>query len=106
MEKYVYADDLDILYVNNNPFNEKSIGNLNEGNLIIDVGNSGRVLGVEIDCASKFFNLSKEQIQNLDVKIKTIKTGTSIILALMIACGNKERIYYISTNMNKSLIPC
>jgi len=53
MKNYEYEEDLDILYINNNFKKEKVIGNLVFGNIVIDIGESGKVLGIEIDCASK-----------------------------------------------------
>ncbi len=56
MNNYEYEEDLDILYINNNPNKEKPIGSLVIGNMVIDAGETGRVLGIEIDSASKFLN--------------------------------------------------
>ncbi len=53
---YEYEEDLDILYVNNNLNKEKVIDNLVFGNIVIDFGEDGKVLGIEIDCASRLFN--------------------------------------------------
>ena len=62
MDKYEYEEDLDILYINNNLQKEKVLGNLVFGNIVIDIGENGKVLGIEIDCASKLFNLKPEQL--------------------------------------------
>jgi len=56
MEKYSYEEDLDILYIYNNPENEKVAGDLVFGNLVLDIAENGKVLGVEIDCASRYLN--------------------------------------------------
>jgi len=84
MEKnYEYEEDLDILYVHNNPSREKPIGNLVFGNILVDVGESGKVLGIEIDCPTLFFNIPTEQLENLrDAKIllkKLTKKITRIV---------------------------
>ena len=56
METYEYEEDLDILYVYNNPNKEKVEDSLVIGNIVIDIEKNGKVLGAEIDCASKLFN--------------------------------------------------
>ena len=42
---YEYEEDLDILYINNNQHREKVIENLVLGNIVIDFGEDGKVLG-------------------------------------------------------------
>ena len=59
MKNYEYENDLDILYINNNSEKEKIVGNLTLGNIVIDIGETGKVFGIEIDCASKLFNFSR-----------------------------------------------
>jgi len=62
---YDYEEDLDILYVYNNKNNERVRDNLVLGNIVIDVGEDGKVLGIEVDCASKFFRLPAEQLNDI-----------------------------------------
>jgi len=94
MENYEYEEDLDILYISNNQAKENPVGNLVFGNIVIDIGEEGKVLGIEIDCASKFFNFPAEQLKELQVaKIQVIKVGNMITLGVVIATQTKEHSF-------------
>jgi len=95
MEKeYDYEEDLDILYVYNNPNSEKVVGNLAFGNMIIDMGEDGKVLGMEIDCASKFFNFPAEKLSELKfAKIQVMRVGNMLTLAVLISTPLKEHTF-------------
>lgn len=67
MKNYEYEENLDILYINNNFEKEKVVGSLVFGNIVIDIGENEKVLGIEIDCASKLFNFPSEQLNNLKI---------------------------------------
>lgn len=92
MEKnYEYEEDLDILYVSNNPYHEKPKYDLVKENIVIGVGENGKILGVEIDCASRFFDISYDQFEKLkEAKIKIIKSGEMIILGIFLSTESKE----------------
>ena len=49
MKNYEYEEDLDILYINNNFGKENVVGNLVFGNIVIDIGQTGKVLGIEVE---------------------------------------------------------
>ena len=88
---YEYEEDLDILYISNNPERKKVDGSLAFGNVIIDVGTDGKVLGVEIDCASKFFGLNENMLNNLRfAKINIARFGNLTTLGIAIAVQAKE----------------
>ena len=109
MKNYEYEEDLDILYINNNFEKEKVIGNLVFGNIVIDVGESGKVLGIEIDCASKLFNFSSAQLKDLKVaKVQVMKIGNMLTLAIVIATSIKEHTFQfvIPPETNKNIITC
>ena len=91
MKNHSYEEDLDILYIYNNPKDEKVSGNLILGNMILDVGENGKVLGIEIDCASKFFRFPSEQIKELQIaKIEVTKFSNMITLGLILSTKIKE----------------
>jgi len=109
MKGYEYAKDLDILYIHNNSENEKVAGNLVIGNMVLDVGKNGKVLGVEIDCASKFFKFPAEQFKNLKTaKIEVIKFSNMITLGIVLATNLKERFFQfaIPRRNNAPVISC
>ncbi|OIO41313.1 hypothetical protein COU56_02665 [Candidatus Pacearchaeota archaeon CG10_big_fil_rev_8_21_14_0_10_31_9] len=109
MKNYEYEEDLDILYINNNFNKEKSIGNLIWGNIIIDIGENGKVLGLEIDCASKLFNFPCPQLKDLKVaKIQVMKVGNMLTLSVILATHIKEHTFQfaIPQETNKVAITC
>jgi len=94
MKNYEYEEDLDILYINNNSEAEKVVGNLVFENIVIDVGETGKVLGVEIDCASKLFNFPSQQLSNLRLaKIQVMKLGNMLTLGIALATPIKEHTF-------------
>ena len=109
MKNYEYEEDLDILYINNNFEREKVIGNLVFGNIVIDIGKDGKVLGIEIDCASKLFNFPSEQLNDLKIaKIQVMRIGNMLTLGIALATQLKEHTFQfaISQEMNKVPIAC
>ena len=103
---YEYEEDLDILYINNNQHREKVIENLVLGNIVIDFGEDGKVLGIEIDCASKLFNFPSEQLKNLKVaKIQVMKIGDMLTLGVAIATSVKEHSFQFTIPQESSRIP-
>ncbi len=106
MENYDYEEDLDILYINNNFEKEKVIGNLVFGNIVIDVGESGKVLGIEIDCASKLFNFPPEHLNNLKLaKIQVMKMGNILTLGIALATQIKEHTFQFAISQETNNVP-
>ena len=103
MKNYEYEEDLDILYINNNFNKEKPINNLVLGNFVIDVGETGKVLGVEIDCASKLFNFTSEQLNDLQLaKIQVMRIGNMLTLGISIATKMKEHSFQFAIQQESS----
>jgi uncharacterized protein YuzE len=94
MKNYEYEEDLDILYIYNNLDKEKVIGSLVFGNIVIDVGENGKVLGIEVDCASKLFNFPQELLNNLKIaKIQVMRLGNMLTLGIALATPTKEHTF-------------
>ena len=109
MKNYEYEEDLDILYINNNLEKEKVESNLVYGNMIIDVGENGKVLGIEIDCASKLFNFPSEQLKSLKLaKIQVMKIGNMLTLSIELKTSIKEHTFQfaIPQETNKVTLVC
>ena len=108
MENYEYEEDLDILYINNNFEKEKIESNLVFENIIVDIGESGKVLGVEIDCASKLFNFPSEQLNNLKLaRIQVMKIGNMLTLGIALATLVKEHTFqFMIPQENRIPIAC
>ncbi|MFA5019798.1 MAG: DUF2283 domain-containing protein [Candidatus Pacearchaeota archaeon] len=109
MKSYEYEEDLDILYIHNNFEKEKVVGNLSFGNIVVDIGETGKVLGIEVDCASKLFNFSPEQLSNLKLaKIQVMRVGNILTLGFVLATEIKEHTFQfaIQQDANKFPIAC
>lgn len=106
MDNYEYEEDLDILYINNNLEKEKTIGNLVFGNIVVDVGENGKVLGIEVDCASRLFNFPAEQLNNLKLaKIQIMKIGNMLTLGIVLGTAIKEHTFQFAVSQETSKIP-
>jgi len=106
MKNYEYEEDLDILYINNNFEKEKVAGNLVFGNIVIDIGETGKVLGIEVDCASKLFNFPPEQLSNLKLaKIQVMRIGNMLTLGIVLATAIKEHTFQFAIQQETSKVP-
>lgn len=82
---YEYEEDLDLLYIKNYDEDKKVFTNLVIGNMVIDIAKNGKILGIEIDCASKFFKLTPEQLKSLTIaKITVLKSINMLCLGIVI----------------------
>lgn len=106
MKNYEYEEDLDILYINNNLEKERVASNLVFGNMVIDIGENGKILGVEIDCASKLFNFPSEQLNNLKVaKIQVMRIGDILTLGVALATSMKEHSFQFAIPQETNKFP-
>lgn len=106
MKNYEYEENLDILYINNNFEKEKVVGSLVFGNIVIDLGENEKVLGIEIDCASKLFNFPSEQLNNLKLaKIQVMKIGDILTLGIALATAIKEHTFQFAITQKTSRVP-
>lgn len=91
----VYEKDSDIFFVHNG-FNEgeEFKGNIDVGNIVLDMTTKGRICGLEIINASEFFSqfdIDKTILNELsDAKLTSTNKSNSIMLNLMLRTKNKE----------------
>jgi len=105
-DNYEYENDLDILYINNNPDKEKVEGSMVFGNVVVDVGVEGKILGVEIDPASKFLNLSPEILSNLDVaEVRVMHLGNMVTFGIVIKTPLKEHVFQFAVPEDHKKVP-
>lgn len=103
-KNFEYEPDLDILYISRKTA-ENTAGSLVLDNLVFDVSNNGEITGVEIDCASKVFNLTSDQLQNLNVaELKVVPTKTMLKMCISLAAASKEQICQIMIPSNKIVL--
>ncbi len=99
MERIIFYDkENDILFVHNGfSKNEGFKGNIEVGNVILDVSTSGRVRGVEILGASGFFkefNIGRKILENIsDIEFNSTMKPSGIAVTILIKSRyNKQEI--------------
>ncbi len=103
---YEYEDDLDILYVNNNPTKEKVEGSMIFGNVVADIGFDGKVLGVEIDSASNFLKISPAILNNLNVaEVRVMHLGSMVSFGIVIKTPLKEHVFQFAVPEDHKKVP-
>lgn len=94
MNKLVFYDrENDILSIHNGfSSDEKFKGNIDVGELILDVSTKGRIRGIEIMNATNFFKefeIGKDALENIsDVKFNASIKPNSIIIGIIIKSKN------------------
>ncbi|MFH1065953.1 MAG: DUF2283 domain-containing protein [Nanoarchaeota archaeon] len=84
-----YDKENDILVIHNGfSANEKFKGNIDAGDLILDISTEGRVRGIEVLNAMSFFKefeIGRKALENLlEAKFNAVVKPTSIVIAIMI----------------------
>lgn len=92
-----YDKENDILFIHKGfTPDEKFRGNIDAGELVLDVSTKGRVRGIEIMNASDFlreFKINKIHLENLtDAKFNVSIRPDSIIIGILFVAKNKEEI--------------
>ena len=88
-----YDNENDILSIHKGFSNdEKFKGNIDAGELILDVSTRGRIRGIEVMNATDFFkefNIGKKVLENIiDVQFNAVIKPSSIILGIIIKARN------------------
>lgn len=92
-----YDKENDILFIHKGfTPDEKFKGNIDAGELVLDISTKGRVRGIEIMDASHFlkeFKINKVHLENLvDAKFNVTLRPDSIIIGILFVAKNKEEI--------------
>jgi len=96
MSKYVFYDrNNDIIAVHNGfSADEKFKGNIDAGELVLDVSTKGRIRGIEIMNAADFFsslNVSRDILENFsDIDFNASMNQNRIILELVFKANNRK----------------
>ena len=97
-KKVFYDSENDILTIHKGfSSDEKFKGNLDVGDLILDISTAGRIKGIEIMEASKFFkeefSIEKEKLENIeDADFRAVIKPNSIFIGILFKSKNKEII--------------
>ena len=100
---FEYNSNLDSLYLYSG-INEDVFGTINVGNLIFDVGVSGKLIGLEIENASEIFNVAPKLLPLIEgCKLFVKKQGNAIFLGFRF--NIKKEIFNYSYIVTKTKIP-
>jgi len=105
-ENFEYNENLDSLYLYSG-LNEDVFGVINVGNFVFDVGVSGKLVGLEIENASKFFEMGLTMLSSImEPKLFVRKQGNSILLGFGFKINNKSFNYNYMIPKNKLALTC
>ena len=100
-KNFEYDAELDNFSIYSNK-DEEIIGSLPFGNFIYDIGLSGEVIKVEIDNASKVFNVSPEVFKLAEEATLSVTTDRNmLILGFRIKLNKQIFVFYNSIPRNK-----
>lgn len=98
---FEYDVELDNFYIYSNK-DEEIVGSIPFGNLIYDISASGEVIKLEIDNASKIFNVSSEVLKSAENAELTVTTNQNMLmLGFKIIVAKKEFVFVNSIPRNK-----
>jgi uncharacterized protein YuzE len=103
--KYDYDKDLDILHIYNSDIDSGIKGGLTFGNFNIDIGDDGKILGIELEGASSLLHMSPEKLACLDKTALIIrKIGNILFLGFSVVKGVENSIIQINLPVEKECL--
>ncbi len=97
-----YDSELDILHVFSDEIKEGVKGCLSIGDFNIDVGNDNKIVGIEVEEASKVLNLSSEILSSPDsVDLIIRKTGNMLFMGVKVMRGKIDTTINVTAPTNK-----
>lgn len=98
---YDYDSELDILHVYSSEINEGIKGCLSIGDFNIDIGRDNKVVGIEIEEASKNLRLNSEILSSLDkADIVIRKTRNMLFMGVAVMKGVINSSIQVTTPSN------
>ena len=100
-DDFEYEEDIDTFYIYHNSDNEEVIGSILMGNFVYDVSISGKIVGLEIDSASKLFNVEPSlfvKAKNVGLTVNTQADYIVIRFFIQLANENYVRDFVIPRN--------
>jgi uncharacterized protein YuzE len=91
---FEYSADIDSLHIFGDEQSDIA-GSLRFENLIYDVDTSGKIIGLEIDNASKLFNTSPELLkENIKEAFLNVKVSNNVLLMGFVVMVQKEKFNF------------
>lgn len=105
-QNFEYNEEVDSLYIYGKEAEREDVaGSIVVGNLIFDISTSGNFVGLEVDNASKVFNISPELLSKIEgAKITSSIQGNIILLAFVIKLDKKEYNFSYMVPRNKIVL--
>ena len=104
---FEYDSELDALYIYNSLDNEEIMGSIPFGSLVFDISKSGKLVGLEIDNASVFLKIGKEQLSKINSTSLFIrKQGDMLMLGYAVILDKKEYNFAYAIPQKKIAITC
>lgn len=103
--KYDYDKDLDIFHVYTSEIDSGIKGGLTYGNFNIDIGENGKILGIELEGASSILNMAPEKLASLDsARLIIRKTGNLLFIGFSVVKGAENSIIQVNVPMEKECL--
>tara|TARA_Y100000310_G_scaffold333395_1_gene410858 strand:+ start:1112 stop:1456 length:345 start_codon:yes stop_codon:yes gene_type:complete len=100
---YDYDKDLDILHVYSSEIKQGIKGNISFGYSTLDIGYNGKIVGMEIEEASKLFKVSSEVLSKLDnVSLEIRKMGNLLFIGVFLKKGFVKTNFQINFPVKKT----
>lgn len=77
--KVEYSKEEDVLYISDIKSDEDVAGSIPLGNVVLDIGTSGKLLGIEIDNASEVLGVEPEKILRVNEAKIGVRTHGNIL---------------------------
>ena len=108
MEKkisYDYDKELDILHVYSEEIKQGVKGCLSIGDFNIDIGNDNKIVGIELEEATKNLNLPPETLNSPDnVSLIVRKTGNILFMGVGVIKGSVKSSTHVTTPSQNILL--
>lgn len=102
--KYDYSSELDILHVYSSEINNGIKGGLSYGDFTFDISNNNKVVGIEIEEASKILKISPDSLERLDsVDLIITKVGNNLFVGVEAHKGRERSAVQFSVPSRKIL---
>ena len=100
--KYDYDLELDILHVYTKEIAKGVIGCLSIGDFNVDIGNNNKIVGIEVEEASKLLGLNQNILSNPDnVDLIIRKKGNMLFMGIKVNKGTIISSTHVTTNSNR-----
>jgi len=100
---YDYDEDLDILHVYSSDISQGIKGGLSYGDYTIDIGQDDKVVGVEIEEASKIFQIEPSVLKSLDkVELFVRKVGNILYIGVQVWKSQEKSAVQVTVPYNKA----